>query len=57
MQDRDDFLAWVESSLYRAELALHNGDPQVYRREEGEWRVVHRHGDTLTEPRAERRAR
>ena len=22
---------------------------QVYRREEGEWRVVHRHGDTVTD--------
>jgi ketosteroid isomerase-like protein len=21
---------------------------QVYRREEGEWRVAHRHGDTVT---------
>src|SRR5688572_13677084 len=27
MKDRDDFLAWVKSSLYQAELALHNGDP------------------------------
>jgi ketosteroid isomerase-like protein len=26
MTDRDDFLAWVESALYEAELALHNGD-------------------------------
>lgn len=24
--DRDDFLSWVRSSLYEAELALHNGD-------------------------------
>src|SRR6476646_128811 len=24
--DRDDFLAWVRSALYDAELALHNGD-------------------------------
>ena len=130
--DRVDFLAWVSSELYDAELALHNGDPgprrelwsrtepvsvlgawrnahgqaeldelftalgstfadctsytfellacdvvgdmaytaglehtsasvdgrprtytlratQVYRREEGEWRVAHRHGDTVTE--------
>ena len=128
----DDFLTWVKSSLYQAELALHNGDSaprralwsrrepvsvlgawrnargqgeidvlfadlgkqfsnctsfgfelqaydvvgdmaytaglertavsadgnpraytlrvtQVYRREDGEWKVVHRHGDTLTE--------
>jgi ketosteroid isomerase-like protein len=26
MTDRDDFLAWVKSTLYEAELALHNGD-------------------------------
>jgi ketosteroid isomerase-like protein len=26
MTDRDDFLAWVRSALYEAELALHNGD-------------------------------
>ena len=26
MTDREDFLAWVESALYQAELALHNGD-------------------------------
>ena len=24
--DRDDFLAWVKTTLYEAELALHNGD-------------------------------
>jgi ketosteroid isomerase-like protein len=130
--DRDDFLTWVRTALYEAELALHNGDPaprralwsrndpvsvlgawrnangqqeldelfghlgrsfsdctsyafelqacdvvgdmaytsgfehisasvdgaprtytlratQVYRRESGEWRVAHRHGDTVTE--------
>ena len=130
--DRDEFLGWVKTSLYEAELALHNGDPaprralwslrepvsvlgawrnahgqaeidalftylgtkfsnctsyafevqsydvigdmaytaglertsvsvdgqprtytlrvtQVYRREEGEWKVAHRHGDTVTE--------
>ncbi|MDQ0904572.1 ketosteroid isomerase-like protein [Streptomyces canus] len=130
MADRDDFLAWVKTALYEAELALHNGnaDPrralwsrkepvsvlgawrnasgqqelnklfttlgksfsectsyvfdlqtydvsgdmaytvglehtsvsvdgeprtytlratQVYRREEGEWKVAHRHGDTV----------
>lgn len=133
MKDRDDFLAWVNGSLYQAELALHNGDPaprralwsrgepvsvlgalrnahgqaeidalfahlgktfsnctsfafelqaydvvgdmaytaglertavsidgkpgaytlrvtQVYRREDGVWKVVHRHGDRVTEP-------
>jgi ketosteroid isomerase-like protein len=135
VKDSDDFLAWVKSSLYQAELALHNGDPaprralwsrvepvsvfgamrnahgqaeidalfanlgrtfsnctshtfelqaydvvgdmaytvglersavslngtpgtytlrvtQVYRREAGEWKVVHRHADGLTEPSA-----
>jgi ketosteroid isomerase-like protein len=132
MTDRDDFLAWVETDLYQAELALHNGDAaprralwsrnepvsvlgawrnasgqreidelfaaleksfsdctsyafellshdvvgdvaytagfehtsasvngeprtytlratQVYRREDGAWRVAHRHGDTVTD--------
>lgn len=132
MTDRDDFLAWVNTTLYDAERALHNGDPeprraiwsrnepvsilgawrnaigqreigelftflggsfsdctsysvellaydvvgdvawtaglehtsasvdgeprtytlratQVYRREDGEWRVAHRHGDTVAE--------
>ncbi len=132
MTDRDEFRAWVESDLYDAELALHNGDSarrralwsrnepvsvlgawrnahgqqeidelftvlgnsfsdctsfafdlqaydvvgdmaytaglehtsasvdgqprtytlratQVYRREAGEWKVAHRHGDTVTE--------
>src|SRR6186713_2995845 len=27
MTDADDFLAWVKTALYEAELALHNGDP------------------------------
>ena len=132
MTDRDDFLTWVKTALFEAELALHNGhaaprralwsrqEPvsvlgawrnahgqreldelfatleesfsdctsyafelqaydvvgdmaytaglehtsasvdgqprsyslratQVYRREGGEWKVVHRHGDTVTE--------
>ncbi|WP_270888227.1 nuclear transport factor 2 family protein [Pedococcus sp. 5OH_020] len=132
MSDREEFLAWVRTTLYQAELALHNGDPaprralwsrhepvsvlgawrnaqgqreldelfgalghsfsdcisyrcevlaydvvgdlaytaglehtsasvdgqprsytlratQVYRREGGEWRVAHRHADTITE--------
>lgn len=132
MTDRDEFRAWVESALYDAERALHNGDAaprralwsrnepvsvlgawrnahgqqeinelfttlaktfsdctsyafdlqaydvvgdmaytaglehtstsvdgqpgtytlratQVYRRESGEWKVAHRHGDTVTE--------
>ncbi|KIS27251.1 hypothetical protein TV39_12070 [Arthrobacter sp. SPG23] len=26
MTDADDFLAWVRSALYRAEMALHDGD-------------------------------
>jgi len=26
MTDRDDFLAWVKSAHYEAELAVHNGD-------------------------------
>lgn len=26
MTDRDDFLAWVQTALYEAEVALHNGD-------------------------------
>jgi len=132
MTDGDDFLGWVRTALYEAELAIHNGDPaprrslwcshgpvsvlgawrsaqgrdevdalftalgssfsdcssftfelvsydvvgdmaytegyehtsvsvdgrpraytlrvtQVYRREAGEWRVAHRHGDTVTD--------
>lgn len=131
MTDRDDFLAWVNTSLHEAEFALHDGDPaprralwsrrepvsilgalrnargqaeidalfaylaerfsnctsfafemhacdvvgdmaytaglehttasvegeprtytlrvtQVYRREDGAWRIAHRHGDTMT---------
>ena len=27
MADRDEFVSWVRTSLYEAELALHNGDP------------------------------
>ena len=26
MSDDDDFLTWVKTELYDAELALHNGD-------------------------------
>lgn len=131
MADSDDFLAWLRSTLYEAELALHNGDAgprraiwsinepvsvlgawrnafgqqelddlftslarqfsnctsyrfellaydvvgdiaytaglehtsasvdgdprsytlratQIYRREDGQWKVAHRHGDTVT---------
>ncbi|MFF5756856.1 hypothetical protein ACFY7A_15585 [Streptomyces longwoodensis] len=31
MNERDDFLAWVGSDLYAAELALHNGDAEPRR--------------------------
>ncbi|MEW1953342.1 nuclear transport factor 2 family protein [Terrabacter sp. NPDC080008] len=50
MTDRDDFLAWVSTALYQAELALHNGDPAprraLWSREEpvsvlGAWRSAH----------------
>jgi ketosteroid isomerase-like protein len=50
MTDRDDFLAWVKTSLYQAELALHNGDPAsrraLWSRREpvsvlGAWRNAH----------------
>src|SRR3954468_4348989 len=32
MDERDDFLAWVETTLYDAEVALHNGDADPRRR-------------------------
>ncbi|MFD7974948.1 nuclear transport factor 2 family protein [Streptomyces sp. NPDC059071] len=47
MSEREDFLAWVGSDLYEAELAIHNGDPAprraLWSREEpvsvlGAWR-------------------
>ena len=50
MTDRDDFFAWVKTSLYQAELALHNGDPAprraLWSRREpvsvlGAWRNAH----------------
>lgn len=31
MTDRDDFLTWVKTTLYQAELALHNGDAGLRR--------------------------
>jgi ketosteroid isomerase-like protein len=31
MTDRDEFLAWVNTALYDAERALHNGDPSPRR--------------------------
>jgi hypothetical protein len=50
MSDRDEFLAWVRTTLYEAELALHNGDAAprraLWSREEpvsvlGAWRNAH----------------
>ncbi|MEV0241711.1 nuclear transport factor 2 family protein [Streptomyces sp. NPDC050674] len=50
MTDRDDFLVWVETALYEAELALHNGDAAprraLWSRNEpvsvlGAWRNAH----------------
>lgn len=50
VKDREDFLAWVKTSLYQAELALHNGDPAprraLWSRREpvsvlGAWRNAH----------------
>jgi hypothetical protein len=31
MSDRDDFLTWVKTALYEAEVALHNGDARPRR--------------------------
>ena len=50
MTDREDFLGWLKTALYEAELALHNGDPAARRalwsRNEpvsvlGAWRNAH----------------
>jgi len=50
MTDRDEFLVWVKTSLYEAELALHNGDAgprrALWSRNEpvsvlGAWRNAH----------------
>ena len=50
MSDRDDFLTWVKTVLYEAELALHNGDAgprrAIWSRSEpvsvlGAWRNAH----------------
>lgn len=50
MTDRDDFLEWVNTVLYEAELALHNGNPEprraLWSRNEpvsvlGAWRNAH----------------
>ncbi|WP_327130193.1 nuclear transport factor 2 family protein [Streptomyces sp. NBC_01343] len=31
MGDREDFLTWIKTDLYRAEAALHDGDPEPRR--------------------------
>jgi ketosteroid isomerase-like protein len=50
MNDRDDFLTWVKTALYGAEVALHNGDARprraIWSRNEpvsvlGAWRNAH----------------
>ena len=50
MSEREDFLAWVKTDLYEAELALHNGDASprraLWSRNEpvsvlGAWRNAH----------------
>ena len=50
MSDRDDFLTWIETTLYEAEVALHNGDAAprraIWSRNEpvsvlGAWRNAH----------------
>ena len=50
MSDRDDFLTWVKTALYEAEVALHNGDARprraIWSRNEpvsvlGAWRNAH----------------
>jgi ketosteroid isomerase-like protein len=50
MSDRDDFLTWVKTALYEAEVALHNGDARsrraIWSRKEpvsvlGAWRDAH----------------
>jgi ketosteroid isomerase-like protein len=50
VDDRDEFLSWVETALYEAELALHNGEAGLRRslwsRQEpvsvlGAWRNAH----------------
>ncbi len=50
MTDGDEFLSWIQTSLYSAELALHNGDAEprraLWSRNEpvsvlGAWRNAH----------------
>ncbi len=50
MDDRDEFLTWVKTALYEAEVSLHNGDAgprwSLWSREEpvsvlGAWRNAH----------------
>jgi ketosteroid isomerase-like protein len=54
MTDRDEFLVWVKTNLYEAELALHNGDADprrtLWSRSEpvsvlGAWRNAHGHDE------------
>ncbi|MGY1602463.1 nuclear transport factor 2 family protein [Geodermatophilus sp. SYSU D00815] len=54
MDDREEFVGWVKTALYEAELALHNGDPSLRRalwsRNEpvsvlGAWRNAHGQGE------------
>jgi ketosteroid isomerase-like protein len=64
VNDRAEFLDWVTTTLYEAEVdglertsVSVDGQQrsyilrvtQAYRREGGEWKVVHRHGDFVTE--------
>lgn len=54
MDDREEFVGWVKTALYEAELALHNGDPSprraLWSRNEpvsvlGAWRNAHGQGE------------
>jgi hypothetical protein len=50
MSDLDDFLAATLARQVKAEEALPHGDPgpHTYRREDGRWKIAHRHGDLLS---------
>ena len=65
MSDHDDFLAWVKTTLYEAELALHNGDAAprraLWSRKEpvtvlGAWRNAHGQSELMSSLRRSRRA-
>jgi hypothetical protein len=54
MNDREDFLGWLDTAWYEAEVALHQGDArprrELWSREEpvsvlGAWRNAHGHGE------------